>query len=61
MGTTTYNATVEFCGKVYTDSKVITDIPALGHNYGDEYRLDENHHWKECVCGYITDKAVFSA
>ena len=57
MGSTIYNATVEFNGKVYTDSKVIIDIPALGHNYGDEYWLDENHHWKECVCGYITDRA----
>ena len=30
-GVTTYTATVEFNGKTYTDTKDLTDIPAIGH------------------------------
>ena len=30
-GVTTYTATVEFNGQTYTDTKYLTDIPAIGH------------------------------
>lgn len=50
----TETAICDFCDATNTRQD---EDSALGHNYGDEYRLDENHHWKECVCGYITDRA----
>lgn len=32
---TSYNATVEFKGKIYVDTKIIETKPAAGHTYGD--------------------------
>ncbi len=32
-GVTTYTASVEFNGQIYTDTKDLTDIPATGHSY----------------------------
>ena len=34
MGVTTYTATVEF-GEIYTDTKLVTDIPMAEHDYVD--------------------------
>lgn len=28
------------------------------HNYGNEYKSDENRHWKECSCKAVTDDAT---
>lgn len=36
-GVTTYTATVEFNGQTYTDTKVVADIPATGHDYENGY------------------------
>lgn len=47
-GITTYTATVEFNNTLYTDSREMSDIPALGHNFEDgvcvvDGVIDENY------------------
>jgi len=38
------------------------EIPALGgnhnHEFGTEWEMDENNHWKECPCGERREKAA---
>lgn len=53
------------CGKLFRDAKATTEITledtviAKGeHNYGDSYKSDAESHWKECVCGNVTDKSA---
>ena len=47
------------CGEKVTDGTVVK----AGHDYGDSengdsYKSDAENHWKECVCGYVTDKSA---
>lgn len=31
------------------------EIPAKGHDHGDEWKYDEENHWHECSCGHKAD------
>ncbi len=52
-GTTTYTAKLTFEGNVYTDTKDVTDIGALGHNWEEEYTID-----KEATCTEEGSKSI---
>jgi len=50
-GKSVYTATVEFEGKTYTDTKIVT-IPATGHinhTAGSEWISDGTNHWHKCI------------
>lgn len=42
------------CGEKIAEGSVIK----AGHNYGDEYKTDDENHWKECACGNIIEKSA---
>lgn len=52
-GTTTYTAKLTFEGNVYTDTKDVTDIGALGHDWEEEYTID-----KEATCTEEGSKSI---
>ncbi|MBE5737525.1 MAG: hypothetical protein E7348_03905 [Clostridiales bacterium] len=47
----TKTATCDRCVSTSTEIAVGT---RLGHSYGEEWCIDEQNHWKECVCEDIT-------
>ena len=52
-GTTAYTAKLTFEGNVYTDTKDVTDIGALGHDWKEEYTID-----KEATCTEEGSKSI---
>lgn len=52
-GTTTYTAAVSFEENVYTATKDVTDIAALGHDWEEEYTID-----KEASCTEEGSKSI---
>lgn len=52
-GITTYTATVSFEGNVYTDTKDVADIEALGHDWEEKYTVD-----KEATCTEEGSKSI---
>lgn len=51
---TTYKATVSYSETNYTDVKSIEE-GTPDHNFSNDWKKDENEHWRECVCGEKTD------
>lgn len=47
------------CGEMIEKGKI---IPATGHVYSEEWKYDEQSHWRECTvgCGTIIDKTAHS-
>ena len=50
--------TCEDCGKIYSDKDATeeieledTVIPATGHDFTNDWKADEENHWRECACG----------
>ena len=54
-GVTPYTATVEFNGKIYIDTKDLTDIPATGHSYGEPV-WNWAEDGKTCTVTFICEK-----
>ncbi|MCD7801780.1 MAG: hypothetical protein LUH09_02545, partial [Clostridiales bacterium] len=52
-GVTIYTATVTIDGTEYTDTKELTDIPATGHSWEDDYTID-----KEPTCTEDGSKSI---
>lgn len=52
-GITTYTATVSFEGNVYTDTKDVANMEALGHDWEEKYTVD-----KEATCTEEGSKSV---
>lgn len=52
-GITTYTATVSFEGNVYTDTKDVADMEALGHDWEEKYTVD-----KEATCTEEGSKSI---
>lgn len=52
-GITTYTATVSFEGNVYTDTKDVANMEALGHDWEEKYTVD-----KEATCAEEGSKSV---
>ena len=52
-GITTYTATITFEGNVYTDTKDVADIGALGHDWEEEHTID-----KEATCTEEGSKSI---
>lgn len=56
--------TCSACGKMFSDEDGTTEIqsiptiPAAGHEYGMDWKSDEDGHWHECGCGDKTDSAA---
>ncbi|MBR2984355.1 MAG: hypothetical protein IKC60_02495, partial [Clostridia bacterium] len=48
--TCTERATCSTCGNAYGSVKA--------HDFGTEWKNDENNHWKECVCGEKSEQGA---
>lgn len=55
------------CGKLFSDvdgkneiAQADTVLPTVPHDYGDQWKNDEQQHWKECGCGNKIEVADYT-